>query len=289
MKRLWIYSLGILLVGIWPVWQLGMASPEVIVREQHRARVEILQALTRADIIYLGETHDRRADHRAQLEILRSLHTKNPQLAIGMEMFQRPFQAAIDDYLAGNLSEAELVEQTEYEQRWGFPWEYYAPILRFAKENQLPVLALNAPSEVVRKVAREGLENLSDRDRQYLPPLAEIRTDNPDYRAMLAAIFESHAGHGNSNRFDRFFSAQVVWDETMAETFAQFYRSRPERQVVVLAGIGHVIYGYGIPSRVGRRLSDRALRQEIVLLGRDPADFQGRAADYFWIHDEDEN
>lgn len=287
MKQLWIYSLGILLVGIWPVWGLGITSPpNAIARAERPDRAEVLHALKRADIIYLGETHDSRADHRAQLEILRSLHAKNPQLAIGMEMFQRPFQTVINAYLAGNLSEAELVEKSEYERRWGFPWEYYAPILRFAKEKQLPVLALNAPSEVVRKVAREGLETLSDRERQYLPPLEEIRTDDPDYRAMLAAVFEHHAGHGHSNSFDRFFSAQVVWDETMAETIVQFYRANPERQVVVLAGKGHVVYGYGIPSRVERRLSDRALRQETVWLGSEPAGLRDRdrAADHFWIH-----
>jgi hypothetical protein len=99
-------------------------------------------ALQTADVVYLGERHDSAADHAAQLEIIEALHAENPDLAIALEMFQRPFQPVIDRYLAGEITEAELVAQTEYLERWGFPWEFYAPFLRFAQANELPVLAL---------------------------------------------------------------------------------------------------------------------------------------------------
>ena len=106
---------------------------------------ETFEALRTADVVYLGERHDSAADHAAQLTIIEGLYAENPDMAIALEMFQRPFQPAIDRYLAGEISEEELVAQTEYLERWGFPWEFYAPFLRFAQENELPVLALNAP------------------------------------------------------------------------------------------------------------------------------------------------
>jgi uncharacterized iron-regulated protein len=185
-----------------------------------------------------------------------------------MEMFQRPFQDVLDQYLAGKITEAQLVEQSEYEKRWGFPWENYAPLLRFAKTNQLPVLALNTPTEVTRKVARSGLESLTTDERRYIPPFSEIRTDNAEYRQMVQKAYEQHhqVGHGNSTSFERFFTAQVLWDETMAEKIAQFLEANPDYQVVVLAGQGHIIYGYGIPSRVARRLGNGNLVQRSVLL-----------------------
>ncbi|MEL6399832.1 MAG: ChaN family lipoprotein [Cyanobacteria bacterium J06607_6] len=242
------------------------------------------QTLVAADVVYLGERHDSEVDHAAQLTIIEGLYAADPDMAIALEMFQRPFQPVIDRYLAGELSEAELVEQTEYLERWGFPWEFYAPFLRFARDHELPVLALNAPSEITRQVAREGLESLEEDDFRYIPPVSEIDTSNDDYREFVAAAFGSHSGHGNFN-FDNFFAAQVTWDETMALTISEFKTSNPDTQVVVLAGNGHVIYGHGIPDRVARRLGDD-LTQQIVLLN--PADFLTEAseaeaiADLFW-------
>ncbi|XWK90664.1 MAG: ChaN family lipoprotein [Phormidium sp.] len=241
------------------------------ISQQNYTTQEFFQNLTQANVIYLGETHTSEADHKAQLEIIQQVYAKKPKIAIAMEMFQRPYQGAIDRYLAGKITEQELLTQTEYQQRWGFPWEYYAPILRFAKENIIPVLALNTPSEVTRKVARQGLESLTPEEKKYIPPISEIRTDNADYRQMLLDVFNQHqqGGHGASASFERFFSAQVLWDETMAETIAEFLKDNPNHTVIVLAGQGHLVYGYGIPSRVARRLGN-SLVQKSILLNPDP-------------------
>ena len=249
---------------------------------------EILQALIQADVVYLGETHDRLADHQAQLDIIQALQRENPQLAIALEMFQRPYQSVLDQYLAAEITEAELIERSEYEQRWGFPWEYYASILRFAQDNQLPLVALNTPTEVTRQVAREGLESLSERDRQYIPPISEIRTDNPDYRQLVQDVFSMHHGHdsgSSSMSFENFFAAQVLWDETMAAGIATFLAQKAGYQVVVLAGQGHIIYGYGIPSRVARRLGGELVQRTVLLNPSEAiaAEGEGAIADYFWM------
>ncbi|NJN72312.1 MAG: ChaN family lipoprotein [Limnothrix sp. RL_2_0] len=241
-----------------------------------------LEPLLAADVVYLGEQHDSAADHAAQLEIIQALYSANPNLAIGLEMFQRPFQPIVDRYIAGEITEAEFVEQSEYEKRWGFPWELYAPILRFAQENQIPVLALNAPNEVVSFVAREGLVNLTPEDFTYIPRVSDLDLSNTNYRNFVQGAFGAHGQHGNFN-FDNFFAAQVVWDETMATTIADFRLANPDTKVVVLAGLGHVIYGYGIPDRVERRLG-KDLESQIVLLNPLPElTLDGPAiADMFW-------
>jgi uncharacterized iron-regulated protein len=249
--------------------------------------LEVLPKLAQANVVYLGETHDRPEDGKLQLDIIQELQRRNAKVAIAMEMFQLPYQGAIDRYLADKLSEQELVEQTEYDKRWGYPWEYYAPILRFAKAKQLPVLALNTPSEITRQVAKEGLESLTPQQRKIIPPASEIRTDNAEYRQMLAKIFQQHqhGGQGNSRGFDRFFLAQVLWDETMAAEIAQFVKTNPQYQIVVLAGKGHIIYDYGIPSRVARRMQNRQFLQFSVLLSpaKDSAtDSKKPIADYVW-------
>jgi uncharacterized iron-regulated protein len=288
LAKLCAWSLGMFVLCTTPACAENTTSPPNT-SQQQPTRQGILQELFKADVVYLGETHSRPEDHQAQLDILSALYQENPKIAVAMEMFQRPFQDALDRYLKGEITEAQLIEQTEYEQRWGFPWEYYAPILRFAQAHQLPVLALNTPTEVTRQVARRGLESLSASDRQFIPPLAEIDTDDPDYRQMIRKFYDLHhqQGHGNSTSFDRFFTAQVLWDETMAEKIAQFHQANPDYQVVVLVGQGHVVYDYGIPSRVARRLNAEQLVQRTVLLGESPdveASGEKAIADFFWPH-----
>lgn len=252
----------------------------------------VLDDLANATVVYLGEQHDSVADHAAQLEIIQALHERNPQVAIALEMFQQPFQSVINQYLAGEISEAELREQTEYDQRWGFPWEYYAPILRYAQANSLPVIALNVPTEVTRQVAEKGLGSLSAEQRQYIPPVDEIDLSDADYRAFMLDIYKGfHAGHGAGTSFERFFLAQVLWDETMAAGIVNFLRQNPDYQVVTLAGQGHVVYDYGIPNRVERRLNGRpdlfpdwshrsvVLSPSADLAESDPTNL----ADYLWM------
>ncbi len=231
---------------------------------------QALQQLAKAKVIYLGETHDNAKDHRLQLEIIQQLQKKNSKLAIALEMFQRPYQGVVNDYLAGKITEQELLDKSEYKQRWGYPWQYYAPIVQFAKAKKLPVLALNTPTEVTRLVAKNGLSSLTPAQSKFIPPLSEIYTDNAEYRQLMLGIFQQHQADakGNSESFEKFFQAQVLWDETMAEGIAKFIQTHPGYQVVVLVGQGHIVYNYGIPSRVARRLKT-PLNQRSVLLSND--------------------
>ena len=236
------------------------------------ADTEFWADLSQAQVVYLGETHGSEADHQLQLAIATQLQQQNPKIAIALEMFQQPFQPVIDQYLAGEIDEDTLRQQTEYDQRWGFPWESYAPILRLARDRNLPVIALNLPSEVSRQVAAKGLQSLRPDQRQWIPPLDEIHLDDTDpinqaYRQLLLTFYKDfHSGHGSARGFEQFFTAQVLWDETMAAGIADFVRHNPDHQVVVLTGQGHVAYGYGIPSRVARRIDTPDFQQRLVLL-----------------------
>ena len=61
----------------------------------------ILPELASSNVIYLGETHDSELDHQNQLKIIQELYQRNPKIAIALEMFQRPYQGVVDEYLAG--------------------------------------------------------------------------------------------------------------------------------------------------------------------------------------------
>ena len=243
---------------------------------QNNNRSEIISQIKQDNVVYLGENHDNVDHHRQQLEIINRLYqhqTNSGKLAIALEMFQRPFQPILDRYLQGKIDEEALRKQSEYETRWGFNWEFYAPILRFAKANQIPLIALNTPAEITNRVAESGINSLEGNDFRYIPPLADISLDNREYRQRLDEIYQQHIenGQGNSKDADNFFAAQVLWDETMAEAIAQYYQNFPQSQIAVLVGKAHVMYDYAIPDRVARRISDPDFSQTSLLLGESKA------------------
>ncbi len=201
-------------------------------------------------IIYVGEKHDNFAHHRVQLKVIERIFSKNPKVAIGMEMFQRPFQETLDAYVAGTIEEREFLKSSEYFDRWRFDYNLYKPILDFARANRIPVAALNTRREITKKVSGNGLDALSDEEKQEIPQGMDF--SDTDYRDMLRDAFMVHKNTDDKN-FDFFYQAQVLWDETMAQSIDEFMKNNPDYQMVVIAGGGHLIYGWGIPKRVFRR------------------------------------
>jgi uncharacterized iron-regulated protein len=218
----------------------------------------IIPRLAEKRVVYVGETHDQLAHHLTQLEIIRRLHKLHPRLAIGMEQFQQPFQHVLDDYIAGKLSEREMLRKSEYFRRWRIDYRLYAPILRYAREQQLPVVALNLPVELTDKVAHEGMAALSAAEQAQLP--TGIDRSNKTYVQRLRKIYDRHPHNGAS--FERFLDVQLLWDEGMAQRAAGWLAAHPDYHMVVLAGSGHLAWGSGIPDRLQRRLP---VRSAIVL------------------------
>ncbi len=200
-------------------------------------------------VVFVGETHTRYGDHLNQLEVIEQLYARDPDIAIGVEYLQRRFQPAVDDFVAGRTTEREFLRATEYYSGWGYDYRLYAPIFRFARQHHVPVRALNVPPSLPAAVAKVGFDGLSAEQHAELPEPIEPASDA--YKAQLREAFDAHqAGRG---RFDRFVEAQLVWDEGMAESAAEYLDANPERRMVILAGSGHLAFGYGIPQRLQRR------------------------------------
>ena len=218
-------------------------------------------------LIYVGETHDQFSNHVMELEIIKNLHRRGKKIAIGMEMFQKPFQKVVDEYIEGKIDEREFLKSTEYFKRWGFDYHLYRPILLFARSEKIPVVALNQRQEIVDKVLRSGLDSLSEGEKKSVPPQMDFSDEA--YKERLKKVFLEHRDIENfkTSNFDFFYQAQILWDETMAESVDRYLRIRPEAQVVVLAGGGHLAYGSGIPKRVARR---NGYDYSIILNDADP-------------------
>jgi uncharacterized iron-regulated protein len=201
-------------------------------------------------IVYVGEYHDKYAHHLVQLQVLKSLYQKDPKIAVGMEMFQRPFQKVLDDYINGVIDEREFLKKSEYFKRWGFDYSLYKPILDFARARKIPVVALNLRNEIPDKVSKSGMDSLSDEEKKEIPLHLDFSDD--EYRDRLKTIFSRHMGVSEES-FVFFYQAQILWDETMALSVDEFLKKNPDHRMVVFAGGGHLGYGSGIPKRAYRR------------------------------------
>lgn len=212
---------------------------------------EFLQTLSEYDFIVLGESHDSVEDHAMQARVYSGLIELGARPALGMEMFQRPFQPVLDAYVAGEVDEAQMLAESEYEVRWGFDPTFYSPLWQAARAAGVPVVALNVRRELTKRVSAVGVDGLSETERADLP---ELVFGPQAYRNWLGQVFAAHGMSTTDARFERFFQAQVLWDETMADSAVRAWSE--QQPVVIIVGRGHVERGWGIPSRIKRRLPD---------------------------------
>ena len=248
------------------------APPKIVdVRNQH-ALDELTADIGKKRAIFIGEIHDRLEHHQNQLRVIKSLYAQNPDLAIGVEYFQQPFQSYLNDYIAGRIDEQQMLIKTEYFKRWQLDYRMLQPIFEFAREKHIPVIALNIADEIHNKVFRSGMKSLTPEELAKTP--ADIKPASKHYLQRLKAIFDSHP---RGDDFETFVEGVLLWDSSMADTAARYLNAHPQSRMVILAGMVHVMYGDGIPERVNLRLGSD---QSVVLInGSDFGRYAG-IADY---------
>ena len=190
---------------------------------------KMLRTLQQKDIVLFGEFHNDPISHWLQLEVTKDLkQTRN--LVLGAEMFERDNQAALDLYLQGKLSAKGLDSSARL---WkNYPTDY-APLVNFAKENNIVFAATNIPRRYASMVARGGfgvLDTISVKEKTWVAPLP-IAYDAalPGYKNMLAMM----PGHGGEN----LPKAQAIKDATMAYSILQYYK--PGRLFIHYNGAYH--------------------------------------------------
>jgi len=255
---------------------LGGCSITHAYRVADGQRVDVAQMVTElgdAPLVLVGEEHDDMTHHELQLDVLALLHQQGRPLAIGLEMFEIQHQGALDAWVAGRLPEGAFIPV--YQANWrNLSWGFYRAIFVFARDRRIPMVALNAPRDLVQKVARHGLTALSDADLKALPtgvnaPLkAEQLASGTDYGAI--------AGH--SPQATRYIAeAQVLRNRVMAQSARRYLAQNPQARLVVLTGGLHAWRQGGIPAELN------GLPHKVILppmSGMNLMDPAGTSADY---------
>jgi uncharacterized iron-regulated protein len=260
-------TLGLMLALSGPAASQDSALPDFdsfTIAEAKQGTVSVEQAadaLKGYDVIFIGELHDHIANHLAEMALLRALQARVPGVALSMEQFERDVQPVVNDYLAGRIGEETLKSK-------GRAWENYAeayrPLVEYAKQHALPVIAANAPASLVRCVGLQGVEYLAT-----LPAAkrgwaaAEIHTQDGPYRQKFLGFLSGDAAHGQAQKnetaqvaADRSFAAQATRDDTMAESIADYLQANPGHVVLHITGVFHVEDRLGTIERLRMRAPD---------------------------------
>ena len=234
------------------------------VYDSHHKRFSDFETLaaeaSRADVVFLGEQHDDAATHRMELALLQAIARRRGNVVLTLEMFERDVQPILSQYLAGTVPEDSFLRRSR-------PWPNYGPdyrpLVEFARRHGWRVVAGNVPRRMASAVSSRGLEavtGLSDSSRAWAA--GELQCPEDDYFRRFAREMGQHPmGSGPppsaaelAAMTRRFYLAQCVKDETMAESIVRAHGDAGEPLVIQYNGDFHSDFGEGTAQRVKRRL-----------------------------------
>ena len=244
----------------------------------------VVTAMAGKEVVFIGESHDDLTGHHVELELLSRAFaaygvegTNVRPVTLSLEMFERDVQYVVNEYLQDQITEDQY-------RKSGRPWpEYetdYRPMIEFAKEQGLAVVAANAPRRYANRVTRLGREALLDLSPQAqasLPPLPygmpsalyreqfqmamveamqEMRDRCPVPPAMARAMTPDSAPAAMPMRSHAMESdplnAQALWDASMAYSISEHLMQKPDALVLHMVGSFHVERGTGTPEHLAR-------------------------------------
>jgi uncharacterized iron-regulated protein len=262
-------------------------------RQKNFSDFEVMLAdLARADVVFVGEQHDDPNTHRLELAIVEGLVRRRTTVVIALEMFERDVQPLLDQYLGGKITEEQFLAGSR-------PWPRYAtdyrPLIEFARAHQIPVIASDVPRPIAGEVAKTGLSTLDTlKDRSVAARDLQCPTSG-DYYDRFEELM-SGGGHPPTadqkaadakTKSDRFYFAQCLKDETMAESVAMAFDKNAARRatIVHVNGAFHSDYGEGTAAGTRRRMPGRRIAVVSMLPVDDidnarPDDDDARLGDY---------
>ncbi|HEY0671034.1 MAG TPA: ChaN family lipoprotein [Longimicrobiales bacterium] len=229
---------------------------------------DVVRAMTVQQVVFIGETHDDPTGHMLEHELWKRAalaYGAARPVALSLEFFERDVQATLDEYLAGRVSDSTFRANAR-------PWPRYQtdyrPLIEFAKDQKLPVIAANAPRRFVTMVSRQGraaLDSLTAEEQALLAPLPYGKA-SPAYRnqwiAMISRVMEQEgkkcgvavthadAPPGTHQNMGNQLDSQVLWDATMAHSIARYLERNPNALVLHMVGGFHVERGTGTPEQL---------------------------------------
>ena len=193
---------------------------------------ELISGLKDVDVLFFGEEHNDSIGHFLEADLFKKMHAAYPKTALTLEMFHTDVQGVLDEYLAGFISEKNLIKEA---RAWN-NYKDYRPLIEYAKANKLDVVAGNAATRYSNLVTKSGLAalaNLPKSSKTYLPPLPIDTATGKYYDKFM----ETMGGHSMGPM--KIYQTQNLWDATMAWSIAKHLKKNKGTKILQLNGRFH--------------------------------------------------
>lgn len=242
---------------------------------------QLTEALEPYLFVLIGEQHDNPRHHQFQASVIESLTLAGRAVIVGMEMFDRTMQYPLNLWTLNRLTEAEFIEQSHWQQQWGFDYTLYRPIFEVVRRYRLRLVALNVPRALVRQVGRNGWQSVPPEERLGIH---DLDITQKEHRILFEALMGGHPVTGAQG--ENLYSAQVLWDTGMADSAIQYLqRTVPSYRLafVVVAGNGHVMYDVGIALRLRQRGYEQTATIVCLPESESPVTVRASLADFVYL------
>ena len=211
---------------------------------------KIISDCANADVLFFGEEHNDSIGHWLEAEIFKALHQQyGDKVVLSLEMFETDNQLALNEYLAGYMDETRFAKDVRL---WS-NYKDYRPMIEYAKQNDIPVIAANPPRRYVSMVTRKGmksLDSLSKDAKKFLPPLP-YDTLSGRYREKFMNIMKGSPGAGSQN----IYYSQSLWDAGMSNSIYNFMKKNKRIKVFHCVGRFHSDEKLGTVAQLQKRNS----------------------------------
>ena len=209
---------------------------------------KIVTDMADADVLFFGEEHNDSAGHYLENKIFRALHAQYAdKVILSMEMFEADGQLVLNEYLAGTIDETRFSRDVRL---WN-NYKDYRPMIEYARQNKIPVIAANPPRRYVSLVTRRGmrsLDSLSKDAKKFLPPLP-YDTLTGRYREKFMDIMKGSPGSTSQN----IYYSQNLWDAGMAYSIYSYLKKNKHKKVFHCVGGFHTEEKLGTAAQLQRR------------------------------------
>ena len=176
---------------------------------------DLLKEAEKADIIFFGELHDNPVCHWLELQLTKDLYqAKKQDLILGMEMFERDNQLLVSEYLSKMIRKKDFEAEAKLWKNYATD---YAPIVDYARDKGIKLIATDIPrryAAIVNLKGFEGLDSINALERGMIAPLpVKFYPQLQCYVKMKEMMGEDPSGAHSS---DNIIKAQAIKDATMA-------------------------------------------------------------------------
>ncbi len=207
--------------------------------------VVLLERLAKADVVMLGEQHDRAEHHYIQAMIISSLLEAGQRPALFFEMLSEREEKRHQHFRSDSSQHGLPVPSLEHDRarekvlEWelrGWPiWSAYAPLFRLADLHELPVLHANIAVELMHNIRRFGLLAIPRSLREQLFPEQSSAELKILVERLIPRLRQAHGLSENDPTIVGLVAAQLARDAYMAWRLAQ-----GKSPAVLIAGSEHV-------------------------------------------------